>query len=137
MSVFIILAKVNEMSHTYLNFGDFLQKKREENRITIRNMAERIGISPTFLCDIERDRRNPPEKDKLDLIANALNLTSDEITLMMNLAGKKRNTVAPDLPEYIMGKEYVVAALRTARDLNADESDWLRFVEELRNRKGY
>ena len=35
-----------------------------------------------------------------------------------------------------MGREYVATALRTARDLDADEADWLKFVEELRNRKG-
>ena len=42
----------------------------------------------------------------------------------------------PDLPEYIMNRDYVAAALRTARDLDAGEEEWLRFVEELKQRKG-
>ena len=55
---------------------------------------------------------------------------------MYNLAGKKRNAVAPDLPEYIIERDYVSAALRTARDLDAGEEEWMRFVEDLKKRKG-
>lgn len=120
----------------YKNFGEFLQKKREERQITLRKMAEKLGFTAPYLSDIEKDRRNPPDMDKLEQISAILLLSEEDRTLMFDLAGKKRNSVAPDLPEYIMGREYVAAALRTARDLDADEADWLKFVEELRNRKG-
>ena len=120
----------------YKNFGEFLQKKREEKKITLRKMAEMLDITAPYLSDIEKDRRNPPDMDKLEQISTILLLSEDDRTLMFDLAGKKRNSVAPDLPEYIMGHEYVAAALRTARDLDADEADWLKFVEELRNWKG-
>ena len=121
---------------TYKNFGEFLQKKREERQITLRKMADMLDITAPYLSDIEKDRRNPPDMDKLEQISAILLLSEEDRSLMFDLAGKKRNSVAPDLPEYIMGREYVAAALRTARDLDADEADWLKFVEELRNRKG-
>ena len=124
------------MEDTYKNFGEFLQKKREEKKITLRKMAEKLGFSAPFLSDVEKDRRNPPDIDKLELIANVLDLNEEEKAEMMNLAGQKRNSVAPDLPDYIMGRDYVSSALRTARDLDADETDWLAFVEELKKRKG-
>lgn len=124
------------MSTQYQNFGVFLQKKREAKQITLRKMAEMLKMSAPYLSDIEKGRRNPPEMDKLDLIAQILLLSDEERTVMLDLAGKMRNTVAPDLPEYIMERDYVSAALRTARDLDASEADWLRFVEELRQRKG-
>ena len=89
-----------------------------------------------YLTDIEKDRRNPPEMESLEQISKILNLSEDERAVMFDLAGKKRNAVAPDLPEYIIERDYVAAALRTARDLDASEADWLRFVEELKNRKG-
>lgn len=126
---------MNEMNR-YQNFGEFLIKKREDQKITLRGMAEKLGISPTFLSDIEKDRRNPPEMDKLEQISTLLDLSDEEKSLMLDLAGKKRNSVAPDLPEYIMERGYVSAALRTARDLDAGEEEWMRFVEELKNRKG-
>ena len=118
------------------NFGAFLQRKREEKGITLRKMAELLGFSAPFLSDVEKDRRNPPELAKLEQIAEILGLTYEEQETMYNLAGKKRDSVAPDLPEYIMSRDYVAAALRTARDLDAGEEEWLRFVQELRERKG-
>ncbi|MGM9601096.1 MAG: helix-turn-helix domain-containing protein [Faecousia sp.] len=124
------------MSTQYQNFGEFLQKKREAKQITLRKMAEMLKMSAPYLSDIEKGRRNPPEMDKLDQIAQILLLSDEERTVMLDLAGKMRNTVAPDLPEYIMERDYVSAALRTARDLDASEADWLRFVEELKQRKG-
>ena len=118
------------------NFGEFLQRKREEKQITLRKMAELLGFSAPFLSDVEKDRRNPPELAKLEQIADILGLSYEEKEIMYNLAGKKRDSVAPDLPEYIMSRDYVAAALRTARDLDAGEEEWLRFVEELKQRKG-
>ncbi len=124
------------MSANATNFGEFLQKKREEKRITLRKMAELLGFSAPFLSDVEKDRRNPPELPKLEQIAEILGLSYEEKETMFNLAGKKRDSVAPDLPEYIMSRDYVAAALRTARDLDAGEEEWLQFVNELKQRKG-
>ena len=124
------------MNTQYQNFGEFLQRKRTEKQITLRKMAEMIGITTPYLTDIEKDRRNPPEMEKLELISQILMLNDEDKTTMYDLAGKKRNSVAPDLPDYIMEHDYVSAALRTARDLDASEADWLKFVEELKQRKG-
>ncbi len=119
----------------YANFGDFISKKRIEKGITLRGMADMLGISAPFLTDVEKDRRNPMDMEKLNLLADILDLSKEENDLMFDLAGKKRNVVAPDLPEYIMERDYVSAALRTARDLGAGEEEWNRFVEELKKRK--
>ena len=124
------------MYKQYQNFGEFVQEKREEKQITLRKFADTIGFSAPFWSDVEKDRRNPPEIDKLHLIARILNLTESENAIMLDLAGKKRNSVAPVLPDYIMERGYVAAALRTARDLDAGEEEWNEFIEELRRRKG-
>ena len=124
------------MYKQYQNFGEFVQEKREEKQITLRKFADTIGFSAPFWSDVEKDRRNPPEIDKLHLIAQTLNLTESENAMMLDLAGKKRNSVAPDLPDYIMERDYVAAALRTARDLDAGEKEWNEFIEELKKRKG-
>lgn len=124
------------MSTSFPNFGAFLQQKRIDRNITLRKLAELLGFSAPFLSDVEKDRRNPPELSKLQQIAQILCLSPEENEEMLNLAGKKRDSVAPDLPEYIMQHDYVAAALRTARDLDAGEEEWLRFVDELKQRKG-
>ena len=120
----------------YANFGEFISRKRVEKKITLRKMADMLGVSAPFLTDVEKDRRNPFDMEKLTQLAQILNLSKEENAQMLDLAGKKRNAVAPDLPEYIMERDYVCAALRTARDLDAGEEEWNQFVEELRKRKG-
>jgi transcriptional regulator with XRE-family HTH domain len=127
---------VKNMSVYYLNFGDFIAQKREEKKITLREMAKKLNITPPYLSDVEKDRRNPFDLDKLELLSKILMLSEKEKITMLDLAGKKRNEVAPDLPEYIMERDYVSAALRTARDLDAGEEEWLEFVKELKKRKG-
>lgn len=127
---------VKKMSNNYLNFGDFIAQKRGGKKITLREMAKKLGITPPYLIDVEKDRRNPFDLDKLDLLASILLLSEEEKIVMLDLAGKKRNEVAPDLPEYIMERDYVSAALRTARDLDAGEEECLEFVKDLKRRKG-
>lgn len=118
------------------SFGEFIASKREEKKITLREMARLLKITPPYLSDIEKDRRNSPEREKLDEIAAILSLSDDECRYMYDLAGKKRKTVSPDLPDYIMDRDYVRVALRTAMDLGAGEDEWMKFVEELKDRKG-
>ncbi len=123
------------MKKEYSNFGEFIAQKREEKEITLRKMAELLDISAPYLSDVEKDRRNPFDMDKLDLVANILILSEEEKAIMLDLAGKKRNSVAPDLPEYIMERDYVSAALRTARDLDAGEDEWQKFIADLKKKK--
>ena len=126
--------KVNVMPHE--SFGNFLARKRIQRGMTLRKMAQLIGCSAPYLSDVEKGRRNPFEVGKLELAARVLCLTAEETSEMLDLAGKQRNSVAPDLPDYIMRRDYVAAALRTARDLGAGEKEWAAFVEELKRRKG-
>ena len=118
------------------NFGEFLSAKREERDITLREMARKMGVSAPFLSDVEKNRSAPFTKERLDKVVEILNLDADEKTVMFDLIGRQRNTVAPDLPEYIIGRNYVAAALRTARDLNAGEAEWRKFVEDLKKLEG-
>ena len=130
-----IKVKVKIMN-TYANFGEFIKTKREEKQIALRKMAELLDCSAPFLSDVEKDRRNPFDMEKLELLSDILGLSPEDNALMYDLAGKKRNSVAPDLPDYIMQRDYVSAALRTARDLDAGEQEWMQFVEDLKKRKG-
>lgn len=124
------------MSEQYKNFGDFLHKKRIAKGISYRDLASVLGVSAPYISDIEKDRRNAPAMDKLEKLADYFMLSSEEKALMFDLAGEKKSELAPDIPGYIKGHDYVASALRTARDLGASEKDWLDFVEELRRRKG-
>lgn len=124
------------MATDNITFGGFLAKKRDERNITLRELARQLEVSASFLSDVENNRKPPLTADRLEKVVSILLLSSEEKTQMYDLAGKQRNTVPPDLPEYIIERDYVSAALRTARDLDAGEEEWQRFIEDLKRRKG-
>lgn len=123
------------MNEQFESFGDFLAAKRSDRRVTYRQLADGSGLSIPFVSDVEKGRRLPPDLKKLKKFSQILELSPNEEENMYDLAGKMRNTVAPDLPEYV-GQDFVSCALRKARDLGAGEKEWLQFVEELKKRKG-
>ncbi len=117
-------------------FAQYITEIREREKITLRQMAEMLGVSAAYYSDVEKGRRNPLSLEKLELFASFTGMTDEERTRMFDLAGKGRSEVAPDLPDYIMSRDYVSAALRTARELGADQSDWEEMVAALKKRKG-
>lgn len=118
-----------------LGFGKFIADKRKALGKTLRGMAAELGIAPAYLSDIEKGRRYPPDINKLMQIAEILKLTEDEKHTMFDLAGEGKNTIAPDLPEYIMSSNKVRVALRKAREV-ATEEDWEEFLKKLSDKGG-
>ena len=113
-------------------FGEYVKEKRLEKGINLRKLAEILDIVPAYMSDIEKGRRYPPDKDKIYKISEALNLSESETNKLFDLAAlAKENTVSPDLPEYIMGNDTLRVALRKARDINADEDEWMKVIEML------
>ncbi len=64
--------------------GAKIQHRRVERGLALRELARRIECSPSFVSDIEHDRRLPSSQT-LERICNELDLDVDE---MMRLAGK-------------------------------------------------
>lgn len=123
------------MAERELLFGEYLTQLREAKDVTLRELARKIGVSAPFLSDVEKNRRAPLTAERLEKVVAVLGLSEEEKAEMYDMAGKQRNAIAPDLPEYIMEREYVSAALRTARDLDAGEAEWREFIEKLKKGK--
>lgn len=107
-------------------FGAFIARKRLEKDVKLKPIAESMGVSVTYLSDIIKGRRNPPDMDGLEALAKALNLNQDEREEMFDLAGRDRNQVSPDLPNYIMDEALPSArvALRRAKNQNLGDDFW-------------
>ncbi len=117
------------------SFGEYLKRKRGEKDISLRELARRLELSAPFLSDVENNRRAPLTEERLADLAEVLNLTEDEKAEMYDIVGHQRGLLPSDLTPYIQDRPYVNAALRTARNLDADEEDWQMFVSELIKRK--
>ena len=118
-------------------FSRFLKDKRRSREITVRDMAEKSGLSAGYYSDIESGRRNPPDRETLDRMISVLNLSDEDRVIFYDLAGKARSEAPPDLSEYINEYEEVRVALRMAKD-TGDAKVWNKFINylELEKRGG-
>jgi len=93
--------KVN-MKGGYSSLGDAIRRLREERRLSLRALAEQVGISAPFLSDIEHDRRRT---DKLSEIAAALGV---DALVLRELDGR----VPQDLKDWLGDNPGLVTFLK-------------------------
>lgn len=113
-----------------MTFGSYLRKRREVLRaddaaFSLRQVAERVGIQPSYLSEIERDRQAPPSEETIVRLAEILGEDPD---VLLALAGK----VSADLREAIQKRPRLFGELiRELRDL--PDHALLRVVREVRD----
>jgi transcriptional regulator with XRE-family HTH domain len=109
------------MTRKRTTFGQVLREARLAKGITLRKFAEMVGISPTYLSQVEQDNVDPPTAERVHKMANLLGASADEWTA---LAGR----VPEDLPAIIQKQPTAMPELlREASGLTADQ---LRFLSE-------
>jgi HTH-type transcriptional regulator, competence development regulator len=67
------------------SFGALVRREREAKEIGLREMAKKIGVSPTYLSKIERDEFDPPAEDKVRKIAEIIGRDPDELLALDGL----------------------------------------------------
>jgi transcriptional regulator with XRE-family HTH domain len=102
--------------------GEFIRRQRELQELSMRQLADLVGISNPYLSQIERGLREPSEK-VLDAIAENLHLSAEALSEH----GGRRH-------EESEGESAVVAAIRadprlTARQRQALLEVYSAFVE--------
>lgn len=113
-------------------FGDFVRKCREalreqDDRFSVRQVAQRIGVEPSFLSKVERDEVPPPSEAKIVALARELGQDPD---VLLALAGK----VSSDLQDAIRRRPEVFSSL--IRELRRmPDHAVLRLVREVRDGK--
>ena len=116
-------------------FGSFVREKRQSIGLSLRTLAAKLDLSPVYMSNIENDRRTAPSQEYLERMAMLLQLDKPEREWLLDLAAKsKQNRVSADLPAYIMDREIVRAALRTAREADATDQEWQDFIDRINRR---
>lgn len=101
-----------------ITFGDFLRDRRstlaeKDASFSVRQVAARVGIEPSYLSKIERGEQPPPGEDTISRIAKELDEDKDQL---LALAGK----VSGDLLEIIRSRPTLIAELiRSVKKLPA------------------
>lgn len=111
--------------------GQVLRDSRVALDFGLREFAKRLDITPSYLSDIECDRRVPSE-EVLSNLAQALDLELDHL---MALAGR----VGDDAERYMKNHPTAGVLFRRISDKGLREEDLrklLQEVEKLSGRKG-
>jgi len=99
--------------------------KKEDKRYSLRQVAKRAGIEPSYLSKIERGFPAPLSEEKTRALSEDLNEDAD---LLLALSGK----VSADVQEVIRKRPELFAGLiRQMKDL--PDNAILRIVREVRD----
>lgn len=110
-------------------FGQALRDKRLEKGFSLRKFAQLVGVSPTYLSQVEQSNVDPPTADRVKRMAEILGEDVDEWT---SLAGR----LTEDLPGIIHEEpKGVPDLLRAVRGMTADQLRKLREEAERMKRE--
>lgn len=115
------------MSDKPQTLGDFIRNARVAADLSLRELARRIDKTPSYLSDIENDRRVPSE-DVLGLIANVIGVSFDDLVVRAGRVGEAVQRLVRRSPE-------AVRLFRTTPDLNEEDLKKLRKEAERMAKK--
>src|SRR5437867_9901968 len=108
------------VSKTPKSFGQVLREKRVEKGHSLRKFAELVGVSPTYLSQVEQNNVDAPTAERVKRMAELLAENSDE---WIALAGR----VPDDLSEIIQNEPTEMPELlREASGLSGEQLRLLR-----------
>ena len=94
-------------------FGSHIRNLRIKNKIGQRELAKKIGVSASYLNDIEKDKRAAPKNNVIKKISSILSIDLD---FLNDLAGNSKKSLAPDITEYIQNNPEVVSLIRSFKN---------------------
>ncbi|MBP5091555.1 MAG: helix-turn-helix transcriptional regulator [Bacilli bacterium] len=119
-----------------MEFGELLRQTRISKGMSLRTLADRLGVSAPYLSDVEKGRRKPLTPENLVKVEAILGLSKEESQPLYDIAAKERDEpIAPDVIQYAGEVKNVSAALRKARELNLGDEEWLKIIEEMEKKR--
>ena len=77
-----------KVGRTVGSLGDYLREQRTQSRLSLRQLAEQVGVSNPYLSQIERGLRRP-SAEVLQQLAKALRISAEQLYIRAGI-------VAPD-----------------------------------------
>ncbi len=131
--MFASLRTISKMPKKPGSFGSYIRTLRFSRNIGQRQMAKLIGISPSYLNDIESGRRKPPGEEKIRRLANILEAN---LPHLYDLAGRDGHGVPPDIQTVFQRYPGAAELLRAIRDFSASDATIKRLTELTRKEIG-
>lgn len=121
-------------------FGKFLKEKRIERNISVREMAKFLGISISYISELETGNKLPPNSSKekygdlIEKIISYLNLSDNEAKRLHDLADSElgsKGYLSNDIADYINKVPEAMVALRKAKDANLSDKQWSDIINNI------
>jgi transcriptional regulator with XRE-family HTH domain len=90
-------------------FGSYIRQKREEAGIPLRELAQRIDISPAYWSRIEREMEKAPKNELMERAAQVLGLDLDEVFI-------EASRLPPDMQRDVRGVVQAYRKFKQAED---------------------
>ena len=96
-------------------FGSYIRTLRLDLNVSQRKLAQKVGIAPSYLNDIEKEKRSSPKSNIIKKLATELNANIDELN---DLAGASKKSLAPDILEYVEKNPSLITLIRSLKVRN-------------------
>ena len=128
------------MREKNMRYGQFLKKKRVSDRreLTLRDVAEELGVSVSFVSDVEQGRRKPFDEEKTQKLIDFLEFTEEDVALMYDLAARENSRIPRDLEDTMMyseAGEMARYALRMTKKGVVNDDDWKNFIWYIKTKE--
>jgi transcriptional regulator with XRE-family HTH domain len=74
--------------------GDYLKEQRTQSRLSLRQLAEQVGVSNPYLSQIERGLRRP-SAEVLQQLAKALRVSADQLYIRAGIVSLDEGVGGP------------------------------------------
>ena len=117
---------------TNIRFGSYIREQRIKNNIGQRELAKNIGLAPSYLNDIEKNKRSAPKSIIVKKISIILKVDLD---LLNDLAGNSKKTLPPDIIEYLLKNPKVISLIRSAKNNKLNDDEFSKIEKSINQSK--
>lgn len=130
---------------TMSKLGDYLKTLRKNKGFSLREAEELLGVSRTFICDLENGAPFPSgnkKGEKTNLVQKYVEVyelapkEAENFKLMVDesLLNKASSNISADVVEYLKSNQVVQQVLRKAIESDLSEEEWNKFLERIKNK---
>lgn len=113
-------------------FGPFIRKLRINLDITQRELAKKAGIAPSYLNDLEKEKRAAPKQEVIKKISSIL---KTDLNQLNDLAGISKKELAPDISEFIKNNPKIISLIRLMKENNLSQSQLSQIENSISKKK--
>lgn len=117
-------------------FGKLCRRLRIENGELLKEMAEKLQVTPSYLSAVENGKRNIPQS-WLDDIAKIYAFSDEEKAALQTSIEESQLTMKVELVSYSSeDKNLIMAFAREIKDLNENDKNKIRNILLGLNKRG-